>query len=149
MQSLPISLSLFHPLYPASLLSASSSALPQLFLLVLTYIIFFSGDPLLHHISLPPTQSPFLLFLSSVPPPLFPPLHLCMASSPLHGGQALLSPSPPQEPLTSAGCCAKVVPLSLPAGSGSFVPRMFKHRSVKRKHCDINNTAFKMAETYA
>lgn len=140
--SLPSSISCFSSL---SLLLCPSSAFPfsarsyhLCFLLILFFITF-----LCHPHS--------VLFSFSCPlcPPLFPAFHLCMASSPLHGGQALLSPFPPQEPLTSAGCCAKVVPLSLPAGAGSFVPRMFKHRSGKRKHCDINNTAFKMAETYA
>lgn len=57
--------------------------------------------------------SPFFLsvFVSSSTP-LTPPL--------LRGDQALLSSSLPQEPLTSAGCGAKVVPLSRPTGCGSL-----------------------------
>lgn len=53
-----------------------------------------------------------LPFVSASPPSLLSP------PSFLHEGQALLSSYLPQELLTSAGCGAKVVPLSLPAGSG-------------------------------
>lgn len=59
-----------------------------------------------------------------------------LTPSHLHGDQALLSPSLPQEPLTSAGCGAKVVPLSLPAASGSLCSEclnMKERRGEKRR----------------
>ncbi len=73
---------------------------------------------------LPRPSCPFLLFLSSICF-LFPSLHLCIIlysshpiSPPWRPGLPVLSLH--QEPLTSAGCGAKVVPLSLPAEYGSL-----------------------------
>lgn len=71
--------------------------------------------------SRPPTSSHFSLLLLC----LFCPLSISMSTPSslrlsLGGGRALLSSRPPRERLTSAGCGAKVVPLSLAAASGSL-----------------------------
>lgn len=90
---------------------------------------------------------------------LFPSLHLCTSSpSPLHGDQALLSPALPQEPLTSAGYGSKVVPLSLPAGSGSLCSECLNMKERRgdggterggeeRKCCDTTDQPLKMTKT--
>ena len=72
---------------------------------------------------------PFVSLSSSTP----------LTPSLLHGDQALLSPSQPQELLTSAGCGAKVVPLSLPAGSGSLCSECLNMWEERRRWEDKND----------
>ena len=98
--------------YPLPFLSAYTS-----FISSCCHSLITSSFPCFVLLSFPWPLSVF--FFISFPPSLYHPL-LCSPPSLLRGDQALLSLSLPQEPLTSAGCGAKVIPLSLPAGSGSL-----------------------------
>lgn len=121
---LPLSVS-FHLLFRLSLShSTFCSVFSFLYCLFMHLIYIFLFQLSFSLISSSPLVGvdfflPSIFFFISFPPSLNHPL-LFSPPSLLHGDEALLSPLLPQEPLTSAGCSAEVVPLSLPAGSGSL-----------------------------
>ncbi|KAK5878528.1 hypothetical protein CesoFtcFv8_023927 [Champsocephalus esox] len=75
--------------------------------------------------------SQYMASHDSLSPPYANSSRLSASSPLLQGVQTLLSPSAPQQPLTSAGCAAKVAPLSLPAGSGSLCSEFLNIEEIK------------------